>query len=319
MSKIPCEMIQDILPLYVDGLTSETTDQEIRQHLDTCESCKDVYEAMSDEPELAGGLNDLPEIEYLKQVKRKNLKRVVGAVLAVFLLGAALLFAKYFVIGVPVGEYFVAVTAEEDTLLIEGTILDSALVYSHYRIEEGDGEKKLVVYGRLSSFVGGTSSFSLTLPWDYEQTLVVNNGVSVLPNDTVIDKQTKLLFEAKNLYIGDMSANGRLAMLLGIAEKLGNFRSTLQTEKEPYGGTLEFSEEWEAEDEEWKNQKMYDYACILLALIDNCGEIHWTYQVGEEAYTVDVDEAAADSYLPKPVKSYGESLESLQELLSRLM
>ena len=34
--KIPCDMIQDLLPLYIDGLTSETTTLEIKEHLETC-------------------------------------------------------------------------------------------------------------------------------------------------------------------------------------------------------------------------------------------------------------------------------------------
>ena len=31
--RIPCEIIQDLMPMYADGLTSETTDREIRSHL----------------------------------------------------------------------------------------------------------------------------------------------------------------------------------------------------------------------------------------------------------------------------------------------
>lgn len=316
MSKIPCEMIQDLLPLYVDRLTSETTDREVKGHLNTCGECRKLYERMSGEPEITGNLNELPEIEYFKQVKRKNRTKVIGAVLAVLLFGAVLLLGKYLVIGVPVWEYYAAVTAEGDEWLVEGSILDSALVFSRYRIEEENGEKKLVIYGRLPFLWGGDSDFSITLP-KYEQTLVVN-GMRILPDDTVIDKQTKQLFDAKNPYIGDMSANGRIATILGIAEKLGNYKNSLQTTEEPYGWTFEFEDEWEAADEEWKNLKMYNYACILLALIDNCGEIHWTYEIAGETYTMSVDVSAAEEFLQEPVKSYGETMESLQELLWKL-
>lgn len=30
---IPCELIRDLLPLYVDGLTSEVSNREIKEHL----------------------------------------------------------------------------------------------------------------------------------------------------------------------------------------------------------------------------------------------------------------------------------------------
>lgn len=316
MSKIPCEMIQDLLPLYVDRLTSETTDREVQEHLETCEACGKLYETMTGEPKITGSLNELPEIEYFKQVKRKNRRKVIGAALGVLGLLAVLLLGRYFVIGVPVGECYATVTAQGDEWLVEGSILDSALVFSRYRIEEENGEKKLVIYGRLPSFVGGDASFSIILP-HYEQTLVVN-GMRILPDDTVIDKQTKQLFDAKNPYIGDMSANGKLAIILGIGEKLGNFKNSLQTTEEPYGWTLEFEDEWEAADEEWKNLKMYDFACILLALIDNCSEIHWTYERDGETCTMSVDTSTAEEFLEKPVKSYGETLESLQELMQKL-
>ena len=35
---IPCELIRDLLPLYVDGLTSEASNREIKEHLETCGS-----------------------------------------------------------------------------------------------------------------------------------------------------------------------------------------------------------------------------------------------------------------------------------------
>ena len=48
--KIKCEMIQDILPLYVDGLTSDVTNQEIEEHIAECEVCKAMLNHMR-EPE----------------------------------------------------------------------------------------------------------------------------------------------------------------------------------------------------------------------------------------------------------------------------
>ena len=49
--RIPCEIIQDLMPMYADGLTSETTDREIRSHLEECETCREMYERMRAEME----------------------------------------------------------------------------------------------------------------------------------------------------------------------------------------------------------------------------------------------------------------------------
>ncbi len=316
MSRIPCEMIQDLLPLYVDKLTSEASNREVEAHLDTCADCRNIYERMGKEPELTGNLCELPEIEYFRQVKRRNRRAVAGAVFAVLFISAIVLLCRFFVIGVPVEGYYAAVTVEEDEILVEGMLVDSAFVFSRYRIEETDGEKRLVIYGRLPSFGRGDAAFSFALP-QYEQTLVVN-GMRILPDATVIEKQTQQLFEAKNPYIGDISADGRISALLGIGEKLGNFKTVLQTTEEPYSWTFEFEDEWQTSDEEWKNEKMENFAYVLLALIENCGEIHWSYQMEGTTYTRTVDAADVEEVLEEPIKSYGETVERLQMLLRRL-
>ena len=39
--KIPCDIIQDLLPLYADGLTRENTGKEIEEHLKECALCRE--------------------------------------------------------------------------------------------------------------------------------------------------------------------------------------------------------------------------------------------------------------------------------------
>ncbi len=38
--KITCNVIEDLLPLYVEGLTSDDTNFLIEEHLKTCTDCK---------------------------------------------------------------------------------------------------------------------------------------------------------------------------------------------------------------------------------------------------------------------------------------
>jgi predicted anti-sigma-YlaC factor YlaD len=92
--RIPCEIIQDLMPMYADGLTSETTDREIRSHLEECETCREMYERMKAEMEgdASQTAGEPPEIDYLKKVRRKNVRNVVLAAAGVFLFMAAALF-----------------------------------------------------------------------------------------------------------------------------------------------------------------------------------------------------------------------------------
>ena len=48
MSKISCHIIQDILPLYVDGIVSEDTKEMVEEHLRECESCRKEAEHMQE-------------------------------------------------------------------------------------------------------------------------------------------------------------------------------------------------------------------------------------------------------------------------------
>ena len=42
-----CEIINDLLPLYVDGVCSEETKKEVEEHLKTCPACRKVYHDMA--------------------------------------------------------------------------------------------------------------------------------------------------------------------------------------------------------------------------------------------------------------------------------
>ena len=58
----------------------------------------------------------------------------------------------------------------------------------------------------------------------------------------------------------------------------------------------------------------------MLALVDNLGEVSWTYQTQDgTARTRTVTLAEADAALPRPVKDYAASAADLQQLLNLLM
>lgn len=46
-SKVSCNLIKDLLPIYTDNLGSEDTNKLIKEHLDLCKDCKEEYMNMS--------------------------------------------------------------------------------------------------------------------------------------------------------------------------------------------------------------------------------------------------------------------------------
>ena len=39
MKKISCNIIRDILPLYLDDVVSDDTKELVEEHLETCDAC----------------------------------------------------------------------------------------------------------------------------------------------------------------------------------------------------------------------------------------------------------------------------------------
>ncbi len=78
-SKIPCEMIKDLLPLYIDELVSETTDKEMKLHLSECETCSRSLQNMKN-PEIPIAEEEEKEISFLKKNKMANRMIIIASI-----------------------------------------------------------------------------------------------------------------------------------------------------------------------------------------------------------------------------------------------
>lgn len=83
--KVECEIVQDLLPIYVDGLTHEVTSKVVDEHLKTCEVCEAVYIFMK-EPEKKLGIEEPKQLhKFLKRIRNKGLVTGVTIVAAFWL------------------------------------------------------------------------------------------------------------------------------------------------------------------------------------------------------------------------------------------
>ncbi len=89
--KYPCNVIQDLLPLYIDDVCSEESKKAIEEHLSECSSCKKFYDTMRETEKVE---MDAPDADHerkkaasFKAVKKKMLrKQIFAAVVAVVVL-----------------------------------------------------------------------------------------------------------------------------------------------------------------------------------------------------------------------------------------
>lgn len=107
-----CEIIRDLMPLYIDHLTSEVTNEMIEEHLRGCEDCQKFYEEMSGEiqSELKESIKpqEKEKLNYLKRIKKKTVLQA---------------FAIFCMVGIVVGIFFVTfgvgVTVDKNEVLIK--------------------------------------------------------------------------------------------------------------------------------------------------------------------------------------------------------
>lgn len=71
-AKLSCELVEDLLPLYIEDLTNEL----VEKHLRVCEECKQNYTKMK-RPMPEEEIPDAKEIDFLKKTKKQNRKRVI--------------------------------------------------------------------------------------------------------------------------------------------------------------------------------------------------------------------------------------------------
>lgn len=56
-----CEIIRDLLPLYVDDVCSDETRKEVEEHLKTCTDCKTIYDFMCSDMEKRAKTKNIPQ------------------------------------------------------------------------------------------------------------------------------------------------------------------------------------------------------------------------------------------------------------------
>jgi hypothetical protein len=95
--KYPCDLIRDLLPLYLDGVCSAESKKAVESHLEVCPACRAYYQTMHEaekmemEPQAAG--QELRKAASFQKVKkrllRKQLLAAAAAVIVLTLIAAA--------------------------------------------------------------------------------------------------------------------------------------------------------------------------------------------------------------------------------------
>lgn len=72
-----CEIVKDLLPSYIDGLTSAESNSEIEEHLITCQECTEMLEQMKTEIDVEDVELNREMIKPFKKLNKRVLKSVL--------------------------------------------------------------------------------------------------------------------------------------------------------------------------------------------------------------------------------------------------
>lgn len=128
-----CEIIRDLLPTYIDGLTSRESNKEIHEHIETCEECGKVLEQMQREvmgENQEGQTKDkslMTEINPFKKLKKRLIRISVVVILLAVLVGVWFYFHG---IGWPVDREDMQITYsyDEDTIWIDFELINGRVL-----------------------------------------------------------------------------------------------------------------------------------------------------------------------------------------------
>ena len=316
---IPCEVIRDLFPSHIDGLTSPVTEELIEEHLKECEDCRKALAAMRS----SSGTGEVPEtdkkeIDFLKKNKKKNFRVLMtslGGALALllvcFLGGVFLIGQGRFGAWAPMH-----LEVEGKTVSFEAVPYDSASAVSKLSYKEEDG---VVTIEARSVLASPLHSGSLSGAYEAgEEIRQVRVGDRIVWADgATVSPLASDLFQAGHSYVGDMPANDRLTQALGISAFLGPFTNELETEKEPYGWKILLSEEIAGETLKTKKQDMDAFGMIMTGLVENLDHVTFVYESGgkEKKRTVTAEDASL--LLGQDVKNCLKDIRVLDELIRK--
>lgn len=137
------------------------------------------------------------------------------------------------------------------------------------------------------------------------------------------------LYEARNPYVGDAPADGRLLGVIsetfpkGLPAKTP-YKTELQTSEEPYEFHFRLIKEPPEPgiEKELEDMDMTETAVLMLALTDNLGVVRWSYESSEgvtlsEGGSIDTEEAARWCG-SENIKEFASSAKRVQDLLDRI-
>lgn len=317
--KIECDIIRDLMPSYVDGLTSEKTNQAVLEHMEECLDCREMLNRMKESENEPASEAEKKEVDYLKKIKRKFSTKSFVRSIILLLIGMGLIGIRTFYVGrlAKVDDVVFHTQVQGNEVFLTGNMIDSNTSVARIAFEESAGIVTVKVYAAPASPFTH-NSFQKNYRTNVSQVEQVRCENRVIWQEMEISTTAGKLFEAYNPYVGDMPADNRIADILGISDQFGPYSNELETVSAPYGWKLVLTEVVKEKEEKRAQEIMTANSYILIATIGNLNYVTWEYETETGIQSFTVTEEEASEYKKCDIKEFGTSASKLQELLTSL-
>lgn len=317
-NKLDCEIVQDLLPSYVDGLTNKTTNKAVEEHIVGCTGCAEALRLMK-EPEQKED-HQSAQVDYLKKIRRRTSQVGMICGIVMMLLGMLIILSRVFLIGERAGleDVNYSISVEGNTVYVSGNLASSTSGVARVTFEESAGIVNIKVYTAPKAFFNSSTITEKYTAQNEFVGMVRCDGMILWEGGSQISPTTARLYAAKNPYIGNMPSNADIAYILGVSDQLGPYSNELQTSKEPYGWKLTLENPIAADEESAARDIMAADSYVMLSVIDNLGYVTWEYTAasGSQEYRVTAEDAS--SFAGKDIKLCSQSPSELQSLMQSL-
>ena len=305
---LTCGVVRDLLPSYVEGLTSPESNTAVERHLSGCPDCAQLRVALTGAPEQATP-EDAKEVDYLKKVKRRGWRRVAAAVAVTVLLFAVGIATKLFVIGTPIqtqGMSWTINTEVPGQLDIRVYSIWSGTACRQWETEqEPEGIVRITCRQVLPSPISNSGDYRAVLNTEGVNAVYLGDQL-IWQGGVEISPQIDRIYQAQTPYVGDASAVGRVLNALRF-DTCGSYTMELHTSSTPYRLTLNFSIPQTPGKMGDSEKGLYQDMAAVLAIIGNLDEIECAFrdengQLWSRVLTV--EELNQD--LPQIVADYNE-------------
>ncbi len=138
MTKLPCDVVRDLLPLYYDGVCSDTSQAILAEHLASCETCQKEWQSLISKLPLPPDINHSEQqtlqrfARFWQRTTSKAFRKGVLLALLICVLGAGGIWALCFWQVQPAGAS--AFTIRSVSQLDDGTIACHMTMNDNYQL-----------------------------------------------------------------------------------------------------------------------------------------------------------------------------------------